>query len=251
MGLCLPLRFLPERLWHLPQGNRQAARHCHRFTARFTPVYGERLEAACSGQMKTKGHRQKDTRTLQSFLSSSSGRLPAATPPLDLTALWAGGGQGPEDLPAAQVPKPRLQRDPSAGGAAGGAAATGGGPRDGEGRRLHGGDLASHRPSPGMGRGCSPPPPAVRPPLHRGEGRPTGAGGRQGLSHCRTPRRRSPSASAWWASALCLLPPGGEGRGRQPDGCCPLPLPPRPSRGRARALTEALLEPDSSSALGG
>lgn len=62
-----------------------------------------------------------------------------------------------------------------------------------------------------------------------GEGRPTRVGWEQGLSHCQTPRQRTPSASAWWASVLCLLPPGGEGRYHQPEAAAQLHLPPHSS----------------------
>lgn len=77
-----------------------------------------------------------------------------------------------------------------------------------------------------------------------------GAGG--GLSHCLSPRQRTLSVSAWWASALCPLPPGRDGWGHQSG-----PLPPQPHAhphfllpAPGGGLTEALLEPDSSSALG-
>lgn len=145
---------------------------------------------------------------------------PAAISPLDLnSSLGWGRGRGPRTSPQPRFRSPRLQWDPRAGGAAGGAAATGRRPREGAGLRLHGGDLASHRRVRGWG-GCSPPSPAVKPPLQRGEPSHQGraAAGPQSLS--------DPTAEDPFRFRLVGF-------------------------GFVSSSSEALLEPDSSSALGG
>lgn len=66
-------------------------------------------------------------------------------------------------------------------------------------------------------RGVSPTvsPAPIKPLIHQGgvssparPGLPLCGMGNTGLSHCQTPLQRTPSASSWWASVLCLLPPG-------------------------------------------
>lgn len=98
-----------------------------------------------------------------------------------------------------------------------------------------------------------PSPRPVKPLIHRGgEGRPTRGGPGAGTQSLSDPTAEDPfrfrlvgfgfvSSSSWRG-------PKGD---RQPDSCCPTPLPPRSFPALARGLTEALLEPDSSSALGG
>lgn len=116
-------------------------------------------------------------------------------------------------------------------------------------------DQPSHQLSFGVGReGASPPvsPAAVKPLIHRGgEGGPTRGWLGAGTQSLSDPTAEDPfrfrlvgfgfvSSSSWRRS-----------RGdHEPDSCCP-PLPPRSSPALAGGLTEALLEPDSSSALGG
>lgn len=71
-----------------------------------------------------------------------------------------------------------------------------------------------------------------------------------GLSHCQTPPQRTLSASAWWAWALCLLPPeggGGESLARAAAGpgsahpASPLTRAWRPGQGSHRGTAGARL----------
>lgn len=80
-----------------------------------------------------------------------------------------------------------------------------------------------------------------------------GGVGTPGLSHCQNPRQRNLFVSVWWAWASYLLPPG-RNKGQKAITAWAVAghtSPVVPPRTLAVGLTEALLEPDSSSALGG